>query len=123
MVKGKKMQLGIDDFALLLSCGEDNDGKWNGQVDISMYYSKNNKYDQATNDMLINMMSLMSTCVTMMETDKDFLTQVFEERKKQDEQRVHTVMDEQDQLETKVKTSPKVISKEGNVIKVDWRQI
>ena len=123
MVKGKKMQLGIDDFALLLSCGEDKEGKWDGQVDISMYYSKNNKYDQETNDMLVNMMSLMSTCVTMMETDKDFLTRVFEARDKEDQARVHSVMNKQDELEVKVKTSPKVISKKGNVIKVDWRQI
>ncbi len=123
MVEGKTMQLGIDDFALLLSCGEDSEGKWDGQVDISMYYSKNNKYDDATNDMLVNMMSLMSTCVTMMETDKDFLAKVFEARDKEDQARVHSVMDKQDELEVKVKTSPKVISKKGNVIKVDWRQI
>ena len=88
-----------------------------------MYYSKNNKYDDATNDMLVNMMSLMSTCVTMMETDKDFLAKVFEARDKEDQARVHSVMDKQDELEVKVKTSPKVISKKGNVIKVDWRQI
>ena len=113
MVKGKKMQLGIDDFALLLSCGEDKEGKWDGQVDISMYYSKNNKYDKETNDMLLNMMSLMSTCVTMMETDKDFLTRVFEARDKEDQARVHSVMDKQDELEVKVKTNPKV----------DWRQV
>tara|TARA_E500000081_G_C6139092_1_gene358909 strand:+ start:2646 stop:2999 length:354 start_codon:yes stop_codon:yes gene_type:complete len=117
------MQLGIDDFALLIYCGEDKEGKWDGHVDIKMHYSLNNKYDQETNNMIINMMSLMSTCVTMMETDKDFLRKVYNERKKLDEEKVHSELDKHDELESKVKLSPKIVSKEGNVIKIDWRQV
>ena len=132
------MKLGVDDFALLLSCGEDDKGKWNGQVDISMYYSHDNKYDKTTNDMLINMMSLMSTCVTMMETDKEFLAKVFRHReflndKEENEYtqwqerdrmwKVQEELDKQDKLETKVKDSPKVVSRQGNVINVDWKEV
>ena len=123
MVKGEEMQIGLDDFALVLSCKDDNEGKWTGDVDIHMYYSADNKYDTATREMIVNMMSLMSTCVTLMETDEKFLQLVYNERKKLEANKVGNELRKQDKLEKKEKRDPKIISKEGNVIKVNWGQV
>ena len=102
MVKGEEMQIGLDDFALVLSCKDDNEGKWTGDVDIHMYYSADNKYDTAT-EMIVNMMSLMSTCVTLMETDEKFLQLVYNERKKLEANKVGNELRKQDKLEKKVR--------------------
>ena len=88
-----------------------------------MYYSADNKYDTATREMIVNMMSLMSTCVTLMETDEKFLQLVYNERKKLEANKVGNELRKQDNLEKKVKKDPKIISKEGNVIKVNWGQV
>jgi|TARA_R100000995_G_scaffold33550_1_gene15111 hypothetical protein len=117
------MQIGLDDFALILSCQDDKEGEWTGAVDIHTYYSVDNKYCKKTQDMIVNMMSLMSTCVTLMETDKKFLEKVYKERDKIDRNKVSAELTKLDVLEDKVKKAPKVISKNGNVINVDWKKV
>lgn len=124
MVKGEKMyQIGKDDFALIISTKDNKDGKWSGNVDIHTYYDESNKYDNETNNTILNMMSLMSTCVTMMEEDQNFLQQVYNYRKQIESNEVNDQLNKYDNLESKVSKDPKIIAKEGNVIKVNWGQI
>ena len=57
-------------------------------------------------------------------TNKLTVHDEYEKREKAfHEQQVHSVMDKHDELESKVKDSPKIISRKGNVIKVDWGQV
>jgi hypothetical protein len=124
MVKGEKMyQIGKDDFALIISTKDNKDGKWSGNVDIHTYYDESNKYDNETNNTILNMMSLMSTCVTMMEEDQNFLQQVYNYRKQIESNEVNDQLNKYDNLESKVSKDPKIIAKEGNVIKVNWGQV
>tara|TARA_R100001443_G_C3331540_1_gene172421 strand:- start:155 stop:529 length:375 start_codon:yes stop_codon:yes gene_type:complete len=124
MVKGEKMyQIGKDDFALIISTKDNKDGKWSGNVDIHTYYDESNKYDNETNNTILNMMSLMSTCVTMMEDDQNFLQQVYDYRKQIESNEVNNQLNKYDNLESKVSKDPKIIAKEGNVIKVNWGQV
>ena len=124
MVKGEKMyQIGKDDFALIISTKDNKDGKWSGNVDIHTYYDESNKYENETNNTILNMMSLMSTCVTMMEEDQNFLQQVYNYRKQIESNEVNDQLNKYDNLESKVSKDPKIIAKEGNVIKVNWGQI
>ena len=124
MVKGEKMyQIGKDDFALIISTKDNKDGKWSGNVDIHTYYDESNKYDNETNNTILNMMSLLSTCVTMMEEDQNFLQQVYNYRKQIESNEVNDQLNKYDNLESKVSKDPKIIAKEGNVIKVNWGQV
>ena len=124
MVKGEKMyQIGKDDFALIISTKDNKDGKWSGNVDIHTYYDESNKYDNETNNTILNMMSLMSTCVTLMEEDQNFLQQVYNYRKQIESNEVNDQLNKYDNLESKVSKDPKIIAKEGNVIKVNWGQV
>ena len=124
MVKGEKMyQIGKDDFALIISTKDNKDGKWSANVDILTYYVESNKYDNETNNTILNMMSLMSTCVTMMEEDQNFLQQVYNYRKQIESNEVNDQLNKYDNLESKVSKDPKIIAKEGNVIKVNWGQV
>ena len=117
------MEMGIDDFALILSCEDDDKGEWTGNVDIHEYYSEENKYDKDTQEMVLNMMSLMNTCVTLMETDEKFLQKVCTERARIEKSKVSHELRKQDDLEKKVSKAPKIISTKGNVIKVDWKGV
>ena len=136
MVKGEKIMPSVDknDFALVLKCIENDEGQWDGNIDITYKYSKSNEYGQYAIDTCVNMMNLLRTCVKLMSVDRKFLERVHREYDKeeneysqwQERNRVWNVqkeLDKQDKLETKVKGSPKVVSKEGNIIKVDWRKI
>lgn len=116
-------QIGKDDFALIISTKDNKDGKWSGNVDIHTYYDESNKYDNETNNTILNMMSLMSTCVTMMEEDQNFLQQVYNYRKQIESNEVNDQLNKYDNLESKVSKDPKIIAKEGNVIKVNWGQV
>tara|TARA_X000001382_G_scaffold120750_1_gene102541 strand:- start:487 stop:897 length:411 start_codon:yes stop_codon:yes gene_type:complete len=136
MVKGEKEMLSIDknDFALVFKCIENDEGVWDGHIDITHKYSKNNEYGKYAIDTCVKMMSLLRTCVQLMNVDKKFLEKVHREYDKEEKKyaqwkernriwNVQKEMDDQDSLENKVKESPKVISTDGNVIKVDWRQV
>ena len=95
-------QLGRDDIALMFFCGEDKDGKWNGSFDIKMYCDYENKHGKQHVDDMKRLMGLLTTCVQLIAEEDNF---------------------KHDELESKVKDNPKIISRKGNVIKVDWGQI
>jgi len=120
-------QLGKDDIALMFFCGEDKDGKWNGCYEIKMYCDYANKFGTDHVDNMKRLMGLVTTCVHLMAEDDNFRLTVHDEYEKREkafhEQRVHNVMDKHDELESKVKSDPKIISRKGNIIKVDWGQI
>ena len=112
-----------NDFALLIRCDEDKEGKWNGNVSIKLHYCPDNDYGKNAVDTVLKMMSLLRTCINMMTDDKDFLAKVHKQNKKEHEEEVHKEMDKHDALEFKVKRDPKVVGKKGNVITIDWGQV
>ncbi len=111
-----------NDFALIIRCTE-KDGTWDGNVDIKLFYSEDNMYGKEAIDNVLKMMSLLRTCITMMTKDKNFLAKVHAKNKEEHEAQVHEEMDKHDALEHKVKSNPKVVSKKGNVITIDWGQV
>ena len=120
-------QLGRDDIALMFFCEDDKNGEWNGSFDIKMYCDYKNKYGKQHVDDMKRLMGLLATCVQQIAEDENFKLTVHDEYEKREkafhEQQVHSVMDKHDELESKVKDSPKIISRKGNVIKVDWGQV
>ena len=120
-------QLGKDDIALMFFCGEDKDGKWNGNYEIKMYCDYDNKLGTDHVDSMKRFMGLVTTCVHLMVEDDNFRLTVHDEYEKREkafhEQQAHSIMDKHDELESKVKANPKIISRKGNVIKVDWGQV
>ena len=72
-------------------------------------------------------MGLLTTCVQLIAEDDNFKLTVHDEYERRErsfqEQQAHSIMDKHDELESKVKDNPKIISRKGNVIKVDWGQI
>ena len=111
-----------NDFALIVKCTEKN-GEWDGNVDIKLFYSEDNRHGDEAIDNVLKMMSLLRTCITMMTEDKKFLAKVHDRNKEEHEAEVHKEMDKHDALEHKVKSNPKVVSKKGNVITIDWGQV
>ena len=53
----------------------------------------------------------------------DPIEDIVEDCKKLEANKVGNELRKQDNLEKKVKKDPKIISKEGNVIKVNWGQV
>ena len=108
----------IDDnkFAVILTPKEDSKG-WTGDVDITIKYSENNTMAEADINAILNLATLMTASVNLMETDSSFLDIVHDHRAKLEVEDTLSVIDI---LEDDVSDSPNVISKEGNVIKLNW---
>ena len=75
---------------------------------------------------MMNMLTLLSTCVKLLETDKDFIKKVWETRDELDmdidikEPDVFSSIKQLDMLETLVEDKPNVIQTDGNVIKFNF---
>lgn len=113
------MRIDYNDFALILT--PKMSGKnWTGEVDINIKYDKHNELADDDIDAVVNLMTLMTTCVDLMENDKTFLEQVFNHR---DALEVENELTAMDLLEDEVKVAPNIIKREGNVIKLNWGAI
>jgi hypothetical protein len=110
------MKINYNDFALVLTPKQSSKG-WTGEVDINIKYDKHNELADDDIDAIVNLMTLMTTCVDLMETDKTFLEQVFNHRDALDVENELTAMD---LLEDEVQVAPNIIKREGNVIKLNW---
>ena len=121
MAKGKekKMDIDINDFAIVLT-PKHRKNKWTGEVDINIKYEEDNFYTEEERDSIINLMTLMATCVDLMETDPDLLQRVFEHRDYLEEKNVNAELHALDVLEAKVDSKPEIIKRVGNVIKINW---
>jgi len=113
------MKIDYNDFALVLTPKISNSG-WTGEVDINIKYDKQNELADDDIDAVVNLMTLMTTCVDLMENDKTFLEQVFNHR---DALEVENELTAMDLLEDEVKVAPNIIKREGNVIKLNWGAI
>tara|TARA_R100001082_G_C4302604_1_gene133112 strand:+ start:406 stop:747 length:342 start_codon:yes stop_codon:yes gene_type:complete len=110
------MKINNNDFLLVLTPKQSEVG-WTGEVDINIQYDKDNELADDETEAVVNLMTLMTTCVDLMEKDKDFLEQVFNHR---DALEVENELIAMDLLEDEVKVAPSIIKREGNVIKLDW---
>ena len=113
------MKIDYNDFALVLTPKISN-SSWTGEVDINIKYDKQNELADDDIDAVVNLMTLMTTCVNLMENDKTFLEQVFNHR---DALEVENELTAMDLLEDEVKVAPNIIKREGNVIKLNWGAI
>tara|TARA_R110002012_G_C11429816_1_gene589295 strand:+ start:96 stop:446 length:351 start_codon:yes stop_codon:yes gene_type:complete len=113
------MNINTNDFALVLSPRE-VDNKWTGEVDINIKYDDSNEYSEEDKDAIVNLMTLMSTCVDMMENDSEMLQKVFKHRDALEEGNVKEELLALDMLESKVDRAPKIVETVGNVIKLNW---
>ena len=73
------MKINNNDFLLVLTPKQSEVG-WTGEVDINIQYDKDNELADDETEAVVNLMTLMTTCVDLMEKDKDFLEQVFNHR-------------------------------------------
>lgn len=110
------MNIDKNDFALVLTPKQNSRG-WSGEVDLHIKYDVDNEYSEEDKEAIINLMTLMTTCVDLMETDKDFLEEVFNHR---DSLEVENELIAMDLLEDEVRIAPNVIKRDGNVITLDW---
>ena len=118
------MHINDQDYALVFSLLTDNKGKWTGDIDGNIVYSENNKDDADTKQQMLNMLTLLTTCVKLLETDKSFIQQVWEARDdlgmEESSPDVDLSFQQLDMLETLVEDKPQVLQKEGNVIKLNF---
>ena len=120
------MNINDQDYALVFTLHKDNKNKWMGDIDGNIVVSERNKDNADTQDMMMNMLTLLSTCVKLLETDKDFIQKVWETRDELDmnidikEPDVSSSLKQLDMLETLVEDKPNVIQTDGNVIKFNF---
>ena len=118
------MNINDQDYALVFELLKDNKGKWTGDIDGNIMYSEYNKDTSDTKEQMMNMLTLLTTCVKLLETDKGFIQQVWEARDElviqDDGPDVDLSLQQLDMLETLVEDKPQVIQKEGNVIKLNF---
>lgn len=120
------MNINDQDYALVFTLHKDNKNKWMGDIDGNIVISERNKDSADTQDMMMNMLTLLSTCVKLLETDKDFIQKVWETRDELDmdidirEPDVSSSLKQLDMLETLVEDKPNIIQKNGNVIKFNF---
>lgn len=105
-----------NDFALVFKPLE-REEEWTGDLDITITYNKTNTLSTKEKDSIINLMTLMTAAVDLMETDSSFLNLLFEHRDKINTENELIAMD---LLEDEVSDKPNIITKEGNVIKINW---
>ena len=110
------MSLKNNDFALVFKPLE-REEEWTGDLDITITYNKLNTLSTKEKDSIINLMTLMTAAVDLMETDSSFLNLLFEHRDKINTENELIAMD---LLEDEVSDKPNIITKEGNVIKINW---
>ena len=93
-------------------------------IDGNIIYSENNKDSADTKEQMLNMLTLLTTCVRLLETDKTFIQQVWEARDdlgmEESSPDVDLSLQQLDMLETLVEEKPQVLQKEGNVIKLNF---
>ncbi len=116
------MRINKNELALILSPIENKNNEWTGEIDIKIRYDTENTYSKAELDSFINLMTLMCTSVDLMENDSNFLSMLHDHRDYLNENKgsVEDQLELLDTLETKVSTSPKIVEKIGNVIKLNW---
>ena len=103
-------------FAVVIAPQEDSKG-WTGDVDITIKYNENNTMSDSDKEAIINLMTLMTASVNLMEKDTNFLNKIYKQR---DSLEVDDMLTAMDILENDVSSSPNIVSKEGNVIKINW---
>tara|TARA_R110002020_G_scaffold49397_2_gene140560 strand:- start:125 stop:493 length:369 start_codon:yes stop_codon:yes gene_type:complete len=118
------MNINDQDYALVFELLKDNKGKWTGDIDGNIVYSEYNRDTSDTKEQMMNMLTLLTTCVKLLETDKGFIQQVWEARDELGMQEegpdVDLSLQQLDMLETLVEDKPQVLQKEGNVIKLNF---
>ena len=118
------MNINDQDYALVFELLKDNKGKWTGDIDGNIVYSEYNRDTADTKEQMMNMLTLLTTCVKLLETDKGFIQQVWEARDElgmqEDGVDVDLSLQQLDMLETLVEDKPQVLQKEGNVIKLNF---
>ena len=118
------MNINDQDYALVFELLKDNKGKWTGDIDGNIVYSEYNRDTSDTKEQMMNMLTLLTTCVKLLETDKGFIQQVWEARDElgmqEDGPDVDLSLQQLDMLETLVEDKPQVLQKEGNVIKLNF---
>ena len=118
------MHINDQDYALVFSLLTDNKGKWTGDIDGNIVYSENNRDNADTREQMMNMLTLLTTCVKLLETDKSFIQQVWEARDdlgmEESSPDVDLSLQQLDMIETLVEDKPQVFQKEGNVIKLNF---
>ena len=112
------MKLSSKQYALVFTLEDNEKGNWSGDVDISALYDVDNGYDKKTHDQMFNMITLLTTCVNLLETDDRFLSTVWKHRQKLN--KIYDELDKMDDSEKKVARRPEVIKKEGNVYKLNF---
>ena len=116
--EGCIMKLSNKQYALVFTLEDNEQGLWTGDVDISAYYDDDNGYDKKTHDQMFNMITLLTTCVNLLETDDNFLKSVWKHRTKLD--RIYDELAELEETEKKVSRKPEVLKKEGNVYRLNF---
>ena len=110
-----------NDFAIILSPEKDKKGKWNGSCLIrSVFNSK--AWDKKDAILMMEMVTLLTSCVPLLEHDDSFLKHVQREREDLiNNGELNAIFEYNGEEEVEVAFTP-IIKVEDNVIHVDMRK-
>ncbi len=115
------MHINDDDFAIVLSPEKDKQDNWNGAVNVKTLFNAGvwEEHDVKT---ILEMVTLLTSCIPLLERDDPFLHQVQVEREELiNSGKLYPIYERDGEGETEFAFTP-IIKVEDNVIHVDMRR-
>lgn len=99
-----------EDFIIRVRPFRDSEGMWNGEIDMAIVTQPDNDLDDEDYNQMMHFCKMLASSIPVMELNEDFRELVH--------QYVVNRVDREYQVELEDK--PKVVSKDGNVVKIDF---
>ena len=115
------MKINDEDFAIILSPEKDSENNWNGEIDVKSMFNTEGWKEKDVKTML-EMVTLLTSCIPLLERDDDFLYTVQVEREDLiQNNKLYPIIERVAGQEQEYKFTP-IIKVEDNVIHVDMRR-
>ena len=115
------MEINKNEYVILFTPTEDKeDGEFSGHVGIRVLYDSNNDWDERTRYLMLEMLTLVTATVPLLETEDEFLKIVRDKRTQLLEE--GSLAPIYDDTGTEIKDTPLITGIKDNVIHVDWKK-
>ena len=114
------MEIDKNEYVILFTPTEDEeDGEFSGHVGIRVLYNSDNDWDERTRYLMLEMLTLVTATVPLLETEDEFLKKVRDKRTQLLED--GSLAPIYDDTGAEVKDTLLITGIKDNVIHVDWK--
>jgi len=106
------IQMNEDDFVIRIRPFKDEQGSWNGEIDIALITQPANSFDDEDYGQLLHFCKMVASAVPIMEANDTIRDLVHEY--------VLKYVDGEPEYVVELEESPKVVGREDNIITIDF---